>query len=43
MKSMSNNECHKKRMEKLKHNGEYENYKKKRAEQRRLSGKKLKI
>ena len=42
MKPMSNNERQKKRMEKLKSNGEYEDYKKKRAEQRRLSRKKAK-
>ena len=37
---MSKNERQKKRMEKLKNNGEYEDYKKKRAKQRRLSRKK---
>ena len=42
MKPMSNNESQKKRMEKLKSNGEYEDYKKKRAEQRRLPRKKAK-
>ena len=40
---MSNNELQKKRMEKLKSNGEHEDYKKKRAEQRRLPRKKLRI
>ena len=39
---MSNNEHQKKRMEKLKSNGGYEDYKKKGAEQRRLSRKKAK-
>ena len=39
---MPNNEHQKKRMEKLKSTGEYEDYKKKRAEQRRLSRKKAK-
>ena len=37
---MSNNEHKKKRMEKLKINSDQENYKKKRAEHRRLSRKK---
>ena len=39
---MSNNELQKKRMEKLKSTGEHEDYKKKRAEQRRLSRRKAK-
>ena len=40
---MPNNERQKKRMEKLKSNGEYEDYKKKRATQGRLSRKKPRI
>ena len=42
MKLMSNNEHQRKRMEKLKSKGEYGDYKKKRAEQRRLPRKKAK-
>ena len=39
---MSNNEPQKIKMEKLKSNGVYENYKKKRAKQKKLSRKKVK-
>ena len=39
---MSNNEPQKKKMEKRKSNGVYENYKKKRAKQKKLSRKKVK-
>ena len=42
-KNKSNNEHQKKRMKKHKSNGELEEYKKKRADQRRLSRKKAKV